>query len=311
MWHPVAVLQEPRAEPMPIRLLGDDLVLWRDAAGVLHAMVDRCPHRGAALSLGRVQRDRLVCAYHGWQFDGDGACRLIPATPAFEPTARHAASAHAVVEAHGLAWVQLEPSDVVLPAYAFDTERQVLCGPYDVATSAPRIVENFLDIAHFGFVHDGGLGSHDHTETAPYHVQADDHGLEITGVRVWQPQSNVAAAGGSEVDYRYQVLAPYAAALHKLPLAQAGLRDTVALMVCPRDHESSRVWFVAAMSGISADDNQVRAFQDAIFAQDQPVLESQRPRRLPLTAEVHGGADRASVAYRRFLQDQGITFGVC
>jgi phenylpropionate dioxygenase-like ring-hydroxylating dioxygenase large terminal subunit len=297
--------------PAAVRLLGEDLVLWRDDAGAVHAVVDRCPHRGAALSLGRIVAGRLECPYHGWQFDGSGACRLIPARAAFEPGLQHAATAHATVEAHGLVWLRLERGDAPLPAFAFDTDRQVLCGPYDVATSAPRIVENFLDIAHFGFVHAGGLGSREHVETPPYGVKLTGTGVEVSGVRVWQPRSNVDAAGSSEVDYRYQVLAPYAAQLHKLPQAQQSLRDTVALMVCPRDAESSRVWFVAAMSGIQATDNEVRAFQDAIFAQDQPVLESQRPRRLPLAGEAHGPADRASIVYRRFLQSQGVTFGVC
>ena len=72
------------------------------------------------------------------------------------------------------------------------------------------------------------------------------------------------------------------------------------------------------MAGVEAldfdsPDEKLRAFQDTIFRQDQPVLESQQPRRLPLDlrAELHTSADRASSAYRRFLARQGITFGTC
>ena len=60
LWHPVADGASVRSAPLPARLLGEDLVLWRDAAGTVHAWPDRCPHRGARLSLGRVEGDRLV-----------------------------------------------------------------------------------------------------------------------------------------------------------------------------------------------------------------------------------------------------------
>ena len=109
-WHPVAALHELGDIPLAVTLLGEELVLWRDAAGAVHAFDDRCPHRGTKLSLGRVQiaggSARLECAYHGWQFAGDGRCVHIPAVPAFVPTAAHSVCAHAVREAHGLLWVR-------------------------------------------------------------------------------------------------------------------------------------------------------------------------------------------------------------
>ena len=99
--------------------------------------------------------------------------------------------------------------------------------------------------------------------------------------------------------------------LTKLPEKQGGYRDEIALFVCPVDEETSRVWFRMALTDHDSSDEQIRAFQHTIFTQDQPVLESQRPRRLPLGGgEVHCAADRSSAAYRRFLRDAGITFGV-
>jgi phenylpropionate dioxygenase-like ring-hydroxylating dioxygenase large terminal subunit len=329
LWHPVAATADLGADPLAVRLLGRDLVLWRDDQGRARAFDDRCPHRGAALSLGRVVDGTLQCPYHGWRFEGAGACTLIPATPGFRPPATHAVPTHALREAHGLLWLRLSPpgadadtatagdaADAGLPDWRPDAGlRHLLVGPYEVATSAPRLVENFLDVAHFGFVHDGWLGDDAHAGVAPVTVTPTAAGFAVTGVRAWQPQATLAARGGSWVDYRYELLGPYAAALRKLPEVQAGAQDSIALFACPVDDESTRVWFAMAVSDHAAPEDALRAFQHTIFTQDQPVLESQRPRRLPVSEdaprEVHGAADRVSSAYRRWLRERGVRTGTC
>ena len=77
-WHPVARIEDLRDAPLAATLLGEPVVLWRDGRAVVHAWADRCPHRGAALSRGRVLPvpeapglARLECPYHGWRFDAD------------------------------------------------------------------------------------------------------------------------------------------------------------------------------------------------------------------------------------------------
>src|SRR3954464_11279820 len=77
-WHPVGFADELGGDPKRVRLLGEDLVAWRDSEGQPHVLRDLCIHRGTALSLGRVVGDRLMCPYHGWQYGSDGICRLIP-----------------------------------------------------------------------------------------------------------------------------------------------------------------------------------------------------------------------------------------
>lgn len=311
--HPVLDAPALGDAPVAVRVLGDEFVIWRDAAGVPRAAPDRCPHRGTRLSLGRVCEGQIECPYHGWRFDGAGRCVAIPALPGFAPTASHGLSTIEVVEMHGLLWLKLDAA-ATLPRFEAEDDpklRKLNVGPYDVAASAPRIVENFLDLAHFGFVHEGWLGDRAHAQLADYRVEPTATGLVASGCRAWQPKSNRLSSEGSWVDYRYEVTSPWSAVLTKLPERQGGYRDEIGLFVCPVDEEASRVWFRMALIDFDSSDDEIRAFQHTIFTQDQPVLESQRPKRLPLSSgEVHCAADRSSAAYRRFLRETGLTFGV-
>jgi phenylpropionate dioxygenase-like ring-hydroxylating dioxygenase large terminal subunit len=317
------------AAPLSARTFGEALVLWRASDGAPRCFVDRCPHRGARLSLGRLRGDALECPYHGWRFTaGDlsradapaaGRCVAIPALPGFMPPASHAATAWPAREQHGLVWVappgtpggaphEPEPLAELAP-------RRVLCGPFDAATSAPRVVENFLDTAHFGLVHEGYLGSREELAVPDYRVEFDAHGRPgVASYRAWQPRASTAAAGGAWVDYRYQVLGPYSALLIKKAEGNAP-REAYVLWTCPLDEETTRVWFTLATDDTTRSDAELQAFQATIFSQDAPIIESQRPRRLPLPgsaafAEVHSAADRLSMAYRRWLSEQGVSYGV-
>src|SRR5919199_1096219 len=107
-WYVACLSADLRAKPIARTVLGQPLVLFRDSGGAPSALLDRCPHRNVPLSLGRVRDGCLECRYHGWRFDGDGACRAVPGL-ADEPDrrARHALPFSAV-EQDGLVWVWLE-----------------------------------------------------------------------------------------------------------------------------------------------------------------------------------------------------------
>jgi hypothetical protein len=144
-----------------------------------------------------------------------------------------------VQEAYGLIWVRLEPSDSQLPVFAAETDehlRKVNCGPYDVAASAPRIIENFLDMSHFGFVHEGWLGSRDATAIAAYKVETTSTGVLATGCKAVQPQSNLHSTQAAEVEYTYEVTAAYTAVLTKIPEegtpSRAGASDRPVHLPC-------------------------------------------------------------------------------
>ncbi len=97
--------------PAGTRLDGSELVVWRDQAGQAHVWEDRCPHRGMRLSFGFVRGDRLACLYHGWQFDGAGRCRLIPAHPALVVPSTIHATTHDCIERHGMIWTRRADPD--------------------------------------------------------------------------------------------------------------------------------------------------------------------------------------------------------
>lgn len=311
-WWPVALEGDAHGGPVALQLLDEPLVLWRDAAGAPVLLTDRCPHRGAQLSMGRCVDGTLQCPYHGWRFDGAGACVAIPALPGFRPPASSGAIRWGVRVAHGLIWAGADGAEHEPPELPGVAPRRLIYGPFDVATSAPRAVENFLDTSHFAFVHEGWLGDAAHPEVPHHEVSHTADGRPvIERYRAWQPRASATAAGGGWVDYRYEVLSPYSALLSK----QGGAgnpQDSYVIWACPSTPESCRLWFAQYTTDETTPAETLRDFQVTIFGQDQPVLESQRPRRLPLAGgEAMSAADRLSAAYRRYLRDRAITFGTC
>ena len=323
LWHPVCDASLVQEVPLSVELLNHGLVLWRDQNGTVFGLHDRCPHRGARLSLGRVCQGQLQCAYHGWTFEGQGQCTQVPALPHFKPGPAQQAKAVAVQERMGLVWVCLDAANAeqaIWPVFAAEWNagmRKFNAGPYDVVTSAPRIVENFLDMSHFSFVHDGWLGQAGFSEIPDIQLTDSEMGFKVSNAQVWQPNTSALSTEGGMVSYTYEVNHPYSAVLTKIPDAQSGVppgyEESIVLLIQPQTTDSCRVWFRMAVSDLEADVEDVLAFQDKIFSQDKPVLESQKPRLLPLQtgAESNVASDKASVAYRRFLQKLAVTFGVC
>jgi len=309
-WHPVASLAQLAARAvLGARLLGEEIVVWRSGDEVL-AWQDLCVHRGTRLSLGKSDGGTLHCPYHGWAYAPDGRCVHIPAHPGQTPPDKARVKTYRAQVRYGLVWVTLgNPKHDIAPFHEWDDKnfRTVLCGPYRLQASGPRIIENFLDIAHFPFVHTGILGDAAHPEIDDYEAEITSHGVEARGVRVYQPDP-YGTGVGDVVTYTYRALRPLTAYL----LKEASQRLAIQLMVTPHDLVDSTAWMVMAMN-YSQDlpDSEFIAFQDRIFAQDAPILRSQRPELLPLDlqAELHLKSDRAALAYRKWLGQLGFTLG--
>ncbi len=107
IWHPVglsAAIEPGTANGT--RLLGSEIVVWRDTDGLVHVWEDRCPHRGMRLSLGFVRGDQIACLYHGWRYDAGGRCRFIPAHPQLAPPETIRVPALHAAERLGMIWAR-------------------------------------------------------------------------------------------------------------------------------------------------------------------------------------------------------------
>jgi len=310
-WLPVATVQQLDEKGMvSVRLLGEELVLWR-ADGAIRAWQDLCIHRGTRLSLGKVKGDTLACPYHGWVYNGEGTCIHIPAHPDQVPPAKARVKSYQAQVRYDLIWVCLgEPTTAIpdFPEWENSAYRKILCGPYKITASGPRVVENFLDIGHFPFVHEGTLGVPTHPEIEEYTAEIRPEGVESKGVRVYQPDP-YGTGVGDVVAYTYRVLRPLTAYLLK---ESAGPSFSILLTVTPHAALESTMWMWMAMNyGHDLPEADLIAWQDSIVAQDIPIVQSQRPELLPLDlqAELHLRSDRTAIAYRKWLNDLGLTFG--
>ncbi len=307
-WHPVARVEDlAGGGPIAARLLGEDIVLWRSGEQFF-AWRDLCVHRGTRLSLGRVVDGvRLECPYHGWTYATDGRCVLMPAHPEQAPPAKACVVTYRAAAAHGVVWVTLGGGAEKIPTFGLledPTHRVLLAGPYRVKASGPRIVENFLDVGHFPFVHEGILGDRARPEIEDYTATIEAGGVIAEGVKVFQPDP-YGTGEGSVVTYTYRVHRPLTASFVKHGEHSFGML----LSVTPHDAVDSTAWMWMAMNYEPT--SPMVEFQDRIFAQDWPILESQRPELLPLDlqAELHLRSDRTAIAYRRWLRELGVRTG--
>jgi phenylpropionate dioxygenase-like ring-hydroxylating dioxygenase large terminal subunit len=293
-----------------LRLLGEDIVLWRSNGQVM-AWQDLCLHRGTRLSLGQVTEGLLACPYHGWTYDTSGRCVRIPAHPDQTPPTKAVAKTYQIQERYHMIWVSLgQPAHDIPPFPEWDKSeyRKIFCGPYPVNASGPRIVENFLDVGHFPFVHEGILGVKDRPEIEDYESEIGPEGVISKGVRVYQPDPYGTGVGDT-VTYTYRAYRPLTAYL----LKESRQSFSILLMITPHETVESTAWMWMAMNyGHDIPEPDLIAYQDKIFSQDRPIVESQRPELLPLDlqAELHLRSDRTAIAYRKWLNQLGLTFGV-
>lgn len=313
-WHPVGWAADLHATPRRVVLLGRPLVLWRDTENSVSCLRDLCIHRGTALSLGDVVDGELACAYHGWAFRGDGRCTRIPQlAPGTEIPAAAVAESFHCEERYGLIWVCLgEPCAgiPVFPEWDAPGFRHVPCAPYTWRASAARMVENFTDLGHLGWLHDGLLGSRDDLVVPPHRVQREGDRLHYSLTMDVPAADGVNGTDGPSgpMTNTYVLSLPHVIHLRS-HFPESRSSRVLYFAAQPVDAQTSTGYCYQSRDfDLDGDDKLYAQFQAVLAEQDRPVVESQRPEQLPLDLadELHLKFDRVAVAYRKALLDLGL-----
>ena len=311
-WHPVLRTSDLASDrPRRVVLLGEPIVLAR-LGGAVRAFPDLCVHRGTALSLGWIEDDQLRCAYHGWTYGPDGVCTSIPARFGATVPSRAKLRPIRLEERSGLIWLclQEEPRYPIpqFPQYDDPRFHVVIPDPYDWRCSAARRMENFVDFAHFAWVHEGLLGDRDHPEVPDHEVWREGPELRFFQ-RVMEPLQGATKEQLGidepmvEVKNTYRLTMPFTIHLDReFPGDRHYVLVMTASPIGPRQTQS--FWHIARNYALDQPDEDFVRFEDLILQQDRPVVESQRPEELPvdLSAELHiRGVDKVSLEYRKWL----------
>ena len=194
-WIPALMdfeLPEPDCDPVRVRLLGENLVAFRDSKGRVGLLPDACPHRRVSLYFGRNEEEGLRCVYHGWKFDVDGNCVDMPNEPV-ESNFKHKVRtrAYKTWEGGNVIWAYMGPADKAPPPPAFewttvpDSHRGVT--KLVQTCNWVQAVEGGIDTSHSSFLHNNDLS--DKTllrsrSTAPYlEVEQTDYGYTYSSTR--------------------------------------------------------------------------------------------------------------------------------
>ncbi|MBF0276750.1 MAG: aromatic ring-hydroxylating dioxygenase subunit alpha [SAR324 cluster bacterium] len=217
---------------------------------------------------------------------------------------------------YGLVWTSLgmpESGIFEMPETEEEGRRHFVWDAVTVKTSGLRAIENFLDLAHFPYVHSGILGEEPLTEVTDYQVERINNEIWVKDCSFHQPKAAAIAEEGIHVNYIYRVPHPFVSILYKTCPLFPEKFDVIALMVLPREEDVCDIYTTASLFDNVNTDVEILHFQQKIFLQDRLILENQVPKLLPLggRSEVSVRADAASIAYRRWLLDNGLSYGAC
>ncbi|MCY4163632.1 MAG: aromatic ring-hydroxylating dioxygenase subunit alpha [bacterium] len=309
-WYPVALGTDIAPGPYGVKVLGSRYVLWRSADGAITAAPDRCPHREAPLSQGRMIDNCLECPYHGWRFGAGGRCELVPSS---EPETPVPPKAHlvtiSVAERYGLVWLCPAKPLGRIPEIPQDKnpEFRRLNTPFQHwAVSATRITDNFMDFSHFPFVHTATFGIAQQTVVPP--LEMGDLPDGYRGYAYQVNANNTTTEGQTVTGQDDDVLHRQMTTGYVLPFAvrstiayETGLEHILLLLTTPVDDVNSLFNFVVWRNDdFSVPAEEVLKFDLAIGAEDKAMLEKLAGvLPMDLTATVSVQSDRPSVEWRR------------
>ena len=321
-WYPVARSEELSNEaPLRVRILTLDFVAFRDSEGLAHVLSDTCIHRGGSLGHGKIVGDCVQCPYHGWQFNGEGQCTLIPSLGEDEsPPARAKVDAYPVQEKYGIVFAFLGdlPENERPPLWEIEEYDQTDWRAnellvFDVDYYYERSVENGLDPAHNQFVHpnQGAPGMVQDYREKP--VPVDDIGAwgsKFIIPFVPEKEDTALLKESRERDPEYL----RGGSGHFGPnTLMTWLRFTKENMFhqyffeAPIDENRTRIFFVNMRHFLMEPemDQKILNINRAIAQEDIDVLVNLNPVRTPetLNRELLTPADRPIVRYRELLHE--------
>jgi phenylpropionate dioxygenase-like ring-hydroxylating dioxygenase large terminal subunit len=312
-WWPLEFSHEVTDKPRRLLALGLTFALYRTPDGKAVVMSDVCVHRGGSLSGGKLSGDCIVCPYHGWEYQSDGACARIPANAAGVPIPKKArVDSYPTQEKYGWVWAYLgdlpESERPPLPTLpnAEEPNLKAIYGEFKWNANYERVVENGLDIAHAPFVHSTTFGNPDEPEVQDFEVQplGEWGGTATVTLKAPKPRGlwgmfyNKKDRPGVKTTAGFVM--PCITILEVvLPIGKLVLWDA---NIPVDDHTTITKWISMRtfFRGDWADkDARKRVLQ--IFEQDKPVVEAQRPELVPLEpgAELSVRSDTLQIAYRR------------
>ena len=182
-WYPVLPSWRVKDSPVGITRLSENIVLWRDNEGQVHAIEDRCPHRGARLSLGWNLGDRVACWYHGIEVDGSGTVQNVPAVNACPLEGQACLRAYAVKEVRSVVFLWFgdelhqQPDELDLPEQlASDEWGTMLCTSY-WDCNYRYAVDNVMDPMHGAYLHAVSHSMAEGDKQAEMRIRKTDTGI--------------------------------------------------------------------------------------------------------------------------------------
>jgi phenylpropionate dioxygenase-like ring-hydroxylating dioxygenase large terminal subunit len=314
-WQPLCRVSEVSSSPTAFRLLGQQWVTWLTPGGDVKVFDDRCPHRLAPLSLGVCEGEGVRCGYHGWLYDVDGRCVEIPALgqDAAIPARARLRSPAAVVLDHGMVFVAVEEPLTSAPILRAASDPTFQVGDLPVLRtrgSAALLADNFLDVAHFPFVHVATFGADEAREVPNYSVERSEFGFSATYEHEFANREDPGVATGERpliqrrrLTYRYS--APFHLEL-EIEFLDAGGVNVIGFFLTPEDEETVRIYSSLWRNDLGGSTDRMQEaidFEVAVIDEDLRIQSRYERLEMPLdvTVELHTRADRTTLEFRRIL----------
>lgn len=307
VWTPVALSSEVGKRPFALQVAGERVALFRNAEGQVGALADRCPHRGVALSLGKVGKDGcLECPFHGWRFAADGACTHVPLNPLPPEKRRHlAATAFPVRERGGLVWLYTRPGaeapeEPAVPP-ALEDPRCFSSGKVvTFRTHWSRAMENMLDVPHLPYVHRVTIGRDMRAQLKPDSQMELDMQPTPTGWKLTWTLDGRAEPGA--LDWaRPNGMVLY---ISESPLLR------MHIWCVPETQRTTRLFITTASPRNLLLNNPLARwlsdlFNRRILLEDKAVVESSSPEEVPPSSlEKSVATDKPTLAFRRWYLER-------